>query len=70
MSFVSTEDKRNPLSMEIRNVILIGTYKEPKLEKNNYEGDPISHFQGYEYIKKLKCGVNDQLKVVYLYEFD
>jgi len=43
MSVVSIEDKENPMRMEIKNIILINTYKEPKLEKFNGEGDPISH---------------------------
>lgn len=43
MNVISTKDKENPLGMEIRNAILIGTNKEPKLEKNNGDENIINH---------------------------
>lgn len=59
------EYKGNPLSIEIHNAIHTKIDKEPKLEKFNSDGDPISHLKGCEYIMELRCGLNDKLKVKY-----
>ena len=55
----------NLLSMEICNTLLSSIDKDPKFKKFNDEINPITHFQGFEYIIELKYGVNDNLKAKY-----
>lgn len=51
--------------MEIQNTLLVGTYKDLDFKNFSGEIDPITYLQGFEYIMKLKCGVNDHLKEKY-----
>jgi len=51
--------------MEIQNTLLVDTNKDPEFKIFNGEIDPITHLQGFEYIMKLKYGVNDHLKANY-----
>lgn len=48
--------------MEIQNDLLTSTYKETKLERFNYENDPINNIKWFEFTIKIKWKINDNLK--------